>query len=513
MRTITIAILLCVASASYGQHQSRHTHTKSPKTEYKTKNKQVIAVWLNDEAIVKSGVYSDSADIDFPHNVTCKQGKHFVRWERTNSSHLNHLTDSVEKIAYKAVFADNAYHNYTINHYKEKIQDSIALNNIDNYELVSSETKQGRYGTMTEAETKNFNGYITPLVNQQLINENDSTVVNIYYDRETYSLTWNTNGGIVTNSFAFGAMKYGSEITIPQLKRYGYSYKWDMSIPETLTANSTFTAIWTANKYEVEWLMNNGTDSVYDVKFVDYGTDINKPEEEPFYIGHEFKGWGMTSASTVALTEFGKMTAADTLNKSFYAIWEPNTYEVLWLYNRGEDKIFQKDLVKFDSIIQPPISVPTSDGYVFTGWGLEFNSDTAITDYGKLTNVEGLKFYALWEPYDSIAPTKKSKPKQAYSQPTARENRKMLANISADFTANNFPVDISVTPNPTDGKAYYKNPYMKTGDVISIFDNNGKALKKQTVANDAIEEIDLQDLPQGIYLIELNGEQTKIIKM
>lgn len=495
----------------FGQNKARQP--QALKTTNRMENKQVISIWLNDETIVKTGVYTDTADVDFPHDVTCKQGKHFVRWERTNSYHLNHITDTVEKIAYKAVFGDNAFHNYTINHYKEKIQDTIALNYIDNYELVSTETKKGRVGAMTAAIAKEYDGYIIPAVNQLLIDENDSTVVNIYYDRETYLLAWNTNGGIVTNSFAFGTLKYGSGITIPQLRRYGYSYKWDMPIPEILTTNSTFTAIWTANKYEVKWMMNNNSDSVFDTKHVDYGTNINKPEDVPFYIGHEFKGWGMTSASTVALTDFGKMTAADTLNKAFYAIWEPNTYEVLWLYNTGDDRIFQKDLVKFDSVIQPPASEPTRDGYKFTGWGLGFNADTAVTDFGKMNDVEGLIFYALWEPYESIVPAKKSKQKQAYSQPTARKNRKMLANIATDVQSNDLPVDISVTPNPTDGKANYQNPNMKIGDVISIFDSNGKTIKKQTVANDMIEEIDFQDLPQGIYFIELNGEQLKIIKL
>ena len=516
MKTTTIIALLCGVFVCYGYTGQRQTENTQ------TDNKQVAVIWTNNETIVKAGVYSDTTDIDFPSNVSCEQGKHFVRWERANTFPMAFVPDSVGKIAYTAVFADNESHNYTINHYKEIISDTIAENFIDNYELASSEQKQGAWGSITSAVARDYDGYMAPVVNQQLINENDSTVVNIYYDRKTYSLSWNTNGGIVTNSFAFGAMKYGTNITVPQLVRPGYSYKWDMPIPETLADNSSFTAIWTANKYNVKWLMNNGTDSVFEEKLIDYETEIKNSGVMPHYAGHEFIGWGNTPTSSAALTDLGIMTAADTLNKTFYAIWEPNVYEVVWFYNSGDDRIFQKDSVSFDSVILPPAIDPVRDGFLFSGWGQEFNSDTAITDFDRLTDAEDHKYYALWEPYTPIIPTAKADAYKPYSPPANRKNRKMEADIAADTSANIYTSDISetvccsdisVNPNPTGGKAYYQNPNMKIGDVISIYDDNGKLIIKQTVANAAVEEIDLQNQPRGVYFIELNGEQLKIIKM
>ncbi|MBR3568105.1 MAG: hypothetical protein IKN94_07510, partial [Salinivirgaceae bacterium] len=198
LKAMTIVILLCVGCMCACFAQNNFEQTPISNTNHEPDYKQVIVVWLNNGTIVKSAVYSDTANIEIPHSVTSEQGKHFVRWEQTNVFPLTFIPDSVGKIAYTAVFADNESHNYTINHYKEIISDTIAENFIDNYELASSEQKQGAWGSTTSAFARDYDGYMAPVVNQQLINENDSTVVNIYYDRKTYSLSWNTNGGIVT---------------------------------------------------------------------------------------------------------------------------------------------------------------------------------------------------------------------------------------------------------------------------------------------------------------------------
>ena len=486
-----------------------------------SQQKQIMVVWLSEESIVNIELCSDTANIKNPLNTIYKQGKHFERWEQTNDTYLEFIPDSVN-IVYKAVFADNEPHNYTINHYKEKIQDSISSNLIDNYDLVLSEQKEGNWGTMTKAIANDYDGYIVPIINQQPINENDSTIVNIYYDRETYTLDWNTNGGIITSDFAYGALKYGYKIIVPDLIRPGYTYKWDKPIPEVLTANSIFTAIWTANKYPVKWLMNDGTDSIFHIEYTDYEDIIKTPKDNPYCIGYEFKGWGQTSTNSAVLTDFGKMMNRDTINKTFYAIWESNSYEVIWLYNNNTDSVFHRDLVKFDSIILPPIAEPTYIGYKFIGWGQEFNSDTAITNFGKLTNLEGLKFYAIWEPYDSIVPIQKAVVEKTHSQSKNRKNQKKVNSIATDThipqnTINDIIVSMtntaSITPNPTNNKAYYKNPNMKIGNIIKIYNNNGKLLMIQTVDNKDVEEIDLSKLPQGLYFIELNGEQLQIVKI
>ena len=484
--------------------------------------KQIMVIWLSEETIVNIELCTDTANIEIPLNTIYKQGKHFERWEQSKNTHLDFIPDSIDKIVYKAIFADNELRNYTINHYKEKIQDSTPLNFKDNYDLVLSEQKEGIWGTLTSAIAKEYDGYIVPVVNQQPINENDSTIVNIYYDRETYTLVWNTNGGIITSDFAYGALKYGYKITVPHLVRAGYTYKWDNPIPEALRTNSTFSAIWTANKYPVKWLMNDGTDSIFCSEYIDYESNIQRPEDNPSRTGYEFKGWAQTSTNTVVLTDFGKMIDRDTINKRFYAIWEPNTYEVLWLYNNNTDSIFHNNLIKFDSIILPPSTDPTCIGYKFIGWGQEFNSDTAITNFGKLNNIEGMKFYAIWEPYDTIAPIKKAVVYKSYTQPKNKKSQKKINSIATDTSISQNKTNditetitspISITPNPTDSKAYYKNPNMRIGNIIKIYDNNGKLLITQTVANENIEEVDLSNLPQGLYIIELNGEQLQIVKI
>ncbi|MFC2331185.1 MAG: hypothetical protein ACFNKL_09015, partial [Treponema sp.] len=79
---------------------------------------------------------------------------------------------------------------YKIEHYKQNIED-------DNYTLESSdtETKTGTTGNATAAAAKTYTGFTAKPVTQQTIAPDGSTIVKIYYDRKTATLSFNTNGG------------------------------------------------------------------------------------------------------------------------------------------------------------------------------------------------------------------------------------------------------------------------------------------------------------------------------
>ena len=77
---------------------------------------------------------------------------------------------------------------YTVEHYQENADD-------DEYTLVSADT-QTLYGVGTTAATaKTYEGFTAQSFSQVSINENGTTVVKIYYDRNVYTITFNMQGG------------------------------------------------------------------------------------------------------------------------------------------------------------------------------------------------------------------------------------------------------------------------------------------------------------------------------
>ena len=66
--------------------------------------------------------------------------------------------------------------------------------NLDGTYTEEAETKSGKYGALTEAVEKAKEGFTVQPVEQKLL-DGDAVTVEVLYERNTYNLTYNTNGG------------------------------------------------------------------------------------------------------------------------------------------------------------------------------------------------------------------------------------------------------------------------------------------------------------------------------
>ena len=130
---------------------------------------------------------------------------------------------------------------YTVEHYQQNIEN-------DEYTKVEGDTQTittGKAGEQTAAEAKSYEGFTAPeTVTQATIAADGSTVVKINYTRNSYTISFNSNGG--TNVAAITG-KYGSAVTAPaDPTRNDYTFAgWDQTIPATMPAeNLTITAKW-----------------------------------------------------------------------------------------------------------------------------------------------------------------------------------------------------------------------------------------------------------------------------
>ena len=93
---------------------------------------------------------------------------------------------------------------YTVKHLQQNIAD-------DNYTLKESETKTGTVGQPTAASAKSYDGFTAQTVTQVTVAAS-GTVVEIKYDRKTYTVTFDSNGGSDVSS---QSLRYGATASKP----------------------------------------------------------------------------------------------------------------------------------------------------------------------------------------------------------------------------------------------------------------------------------------------------------
>lgn len=151
---------------------------------------------------------------------------------------------------------------FTVNHYLQNVADN-------NYTLDKTE----EVGGFTESEVgdglaETYPGFAALLYNTKAkVAADGSTVVEIYYDRNYYMMSFNLDGGYgVEPIYA----KYGTPISLGEPTKAGYTFKgWEPAAPATMPVNGgTHTAQWQKNNanYTVQYWQENANDDGYSYK-------------------------------------------------------------------------------------------------------------------------------------------------------------------------------------------------------------------------------------------------------
>ena len=131
---------------------------------------------------------------------------------------------------------------FTVNHYLQNVADN-------NYTLDKTE----EVGGFTESEVgdglaETYPGFAAMLYNTKAkVAADGSTVVEIYYDRNYYMMSFNLDGGYgVEPIYA----RYGASVKVENPTKPGYTFNgWEPTVPETVPAeNTTHKAKWQAEK-------------------------------------------------------------------------------------------------------------------------------------------------------------------------------------------------------------------------------------------------------------------------
>ncbi|MCI6296477.1 MAG: InlB B-repeat-containing protein, partial [Clostridiales bacterium] len=323
---------------------------------------------------------------------------------------------------------------YTVIHWQENANDN-------EYSFKKSETKTGKTGEQTDAKAKSYEGFTAQTVEQQTIAGDGSTIVNVYYRRNVYTITfyldaplydcgkeahrhsvWNgcyDLGGLIckktehTHTSACGSSvnqlkitaKYGANISKQWPTVYGsntwrtskngstYQVNIDVmplngkSFYGPKTADSSETAY-----YYVEVLPGEtGTISKGGISYKLHHSDTSPGT-----------GYSVTKEDRYPITGFtfagGTDIGEDYNNARFY--YTRNSYNIVFI-NKGNTEDtkslkFDQPLDGVNHVPSHPANVPAS--YEFAGWyDNEAGEGNAFVFEGKTMPAQNITLYAKWK--------------------------------------------------------------------------------------------------------------------
>ncbi len=335
--------------------------------------------WNNStESKTVSGRYG--AAVTPPENPSLT-GYTFNGWNVTVPAEYG-LTD----LSFNATWLASNETPYTVEHWKQNIDD-------DNYTIAESDTQSltGTTAAQTNAAANSYVGFTAQQFAQDTIAADGSTVIKIYYNRNTTVYTFNLNGGNWNNSTENKTVngRYGATVTAPANPALtGYTFNgWNATVPSFFgTENATFTASWTPNTntaYTVEHWKQNISDDNYVIEENDTQSLTGTTAAQTNAVANSYDGF---TAQPFAQ----KTIAADgsTLIKIYYnrntITYTFNPDGGHWNYNT-ENKIVSG---RYGEDVTVPAN-PARMGYTYNSWNVEIPSTFGTED---------ATFTAVWDP-------------------------------------------------------------------------------------------------------------------
>ncbi len=294
--------------------------------------------------------------------------------------------------------------NYTIEHYKQNLVKT-------GYDEPERETKQGNLGSTVIAGAKTYTGFRQNIAHEERVASgtvvaDGSLVLKLYYDRETYQITYIVNEGTINEENYIQNYTYGIGGKLPSdVTKQGYTFRgWyensDLRGEEKTvitaeeTGAKTYYASWTADgntTYKVEHYKENLAQSGYDLAETENKEGITG--ENVTAVAKEYEGFVENRTASERIEE-GIVKADGTLTLKLY--YNREIYDITYVVNEGAivDTNYATQY-KYEIGATLPSNV-IKEGYVFAGW---YENEELTGEAIEAIDVEetGAKtYYAKW---------------------------------------------------------------------------------------------------------------------
>lgn len=213
-------------TAVYGQTTEAVTVTYH--SNFEPDKTDMTAAMPNNSTITLPGY----TDLDLPENP----GYTFAGWN-TQADGLGTTFKSGSKVLVDtmapgnhlyAIWAKGTGTPYEVHHYLERLEGAYP------YVPNEKDNLRGETGAWTAAAAKNYDGFTPMGFAQEMIKADGSTVVKIFYTRNSYLLTYKDS--LSAGVYASQTYKYGAAVTpIADQTKTGYTFTgWSPAVPDTM---------------------------------------------------------------------------------------------------------------------------------------------------------------------------------------------------------------------------------------------------------------------------------------
>lgn len=374
-----------------------------------------------------------------------KPGYTFSGWEPKVP-----VTVPAENTTYKAKWKVDDSVNYRVQYWQENAND-------DGFSYESSVQKKAAPGTViTAANDKNYTGFHYDHTDGATVAADGSSVVNVYYKRNTYTLTFKVNEGFIFDNWVtkaeFKNIKYGAD-TSPWWNQAPSGYLW-----HTTSSGSTF--------YTAAPDMPNSNLTIYGKKssgmstihYYEKGTTTSiKPD-----LKVQNSGWSFTVEDYIEIPGF-EYDSNKVQGNNYYLYYTRNSYKLDF---NSANVIVRSNTIPYDKALSSyyfepsyPTGILEEGGYVFAGWYTDPGCTEAVAwDTAKMPYNNTI-FYAKWAPKNHTVKTFLTKEKIEENDPID--------------TWDNVPHGTAVTNTPADpqnGAYVFVGWFYMDGNVEKAFD-------------------------------------------
>ena len=189
---------------------------------------------------------------------------------------------------------------YKVEHYQQNITNN-------DYTLAATDDLRGTTGENATVTLKNDPGFEAGTYTPTTIAADGSTVVKVYYKRNTVTVTFDPHGGTIGSNTSTG--KYGATLTVPTPNWAGHIFSgWDPPVPATFPPeDKIYTALWDLNSYKVEFSVDGGTggtlkatvdgSEIHSGNHVAHDKTVNFTANPDTANGWEVAGWTVSPGS------------------------------------------------------------------------------------------------------------------------------------------------------------------------------------------------------------------------
>ena len=352
-----------------------------------------------------SGTYDYGEVITLQASVP-KSGYSFMGWydgeKQVSPAREYTFNMPAMNITYTAKYIANTNTPYKVEHYQQNVDN-------DNYPTTPSDVDNltGTTDTLTNGSVKTYTGFTSPEITQVNIEGDGSTVIKLYYIRNSYNVELNSNDDNIGSVSGTGSYKYGTEVTITATSNPGYSFVGWSDGSNIINDNPTYTFNMPASNVSYTAMFEANTNTPYKVEHYQQNVDNDNYPTTPSDVDNltgttdtltngsvrTYTGFTSPSITQVIIEGDGSTVIKLYYIRNSYSLTTTND-------NTSIGTIVDKSgIYKYGKSITLNASSPLILGYDFLGWydGKNLIDDLDYTFYMPANNITYTAKYGLLE--------------------------------------------------------------------------------------------------------------------